>query len=349
MNKKVLTLLIVVLIVAIIGGIVFAVNMNKTNDAGKNAGEINNSESLSNSENKNQTNLNENTNTETTRTGKILVLYFSQSGNTEAVANIIHNEVGGDIIKLETTQSYPSDYNELVDYAQKEQKQNARPELKTKIDNIDQYDTIFLGYPNWWADMPMPIYTFLDEYNLSGKTIAPFITHGGSGLSGTPNKIKKEEPNATVTDGLAVSGSSAKNSQSTVKSWLSKINIASNKEENNRIKLSFNNEEIYVKLENNNSTQDLLKMLPVTIKFEDYNNTEKIAMLDTKLDTSDALAGYDPQVGDFAYYAPWGNLSVFYKDFGYSNSLVKLGVFENGIDKIQNITDGTEIKIEEVK
>ena len=234
MNKKVLTLLVVIILVAIIGGIVFALNMNKTSDTEKNAendftGNINNNEESNNIENKNQTTLNENTNTseenntETTKTGKVLVLYFSQSGNTEAVANIIHNEVGGDIVKLETVQTYPSDYNELVDYAQKEQKQNARPELKTKINNIDQYDTIFLGYPNWWADMPMPLYTFLDEYDLSGKTIAPFITHGGSGLSGTPDKIKKEEPNATVTDGLAVSGSSAKNSQSTVKNWLSKI------------------------------------------------------------------------------------------------------------------------------
>lgn len=225
MNKKGLTLLIFVLVLVIIGGILFAVNMKKTDNTEQNN---------SNLENENQTNSNENNNsnqennTETAKTGKILVLYFSQSGNTEAVANIIHDEVGGDIVKLETTQTYPSDYNELVDYAQKEQNQNARPELKTKIENIDQYDTIFLGYPNWWGDMPMPIYTFLDEYDLSGKTIAPFITHGGSGLSGTPNKIKKEEPNAIVTEGLAVSGSSAKNSQSTVKSWLSKINITSN-------------------------------------------------------------------------------------------------------------------------
>ena len=234
MNKKVLTLLVVIILVVIIGGIVFALNMNKTSNTEKNVendftGNTNNNQESNNIENKNQTTLNENTNTseenntETTKTGKVLVLYFSQSGNTEAVANIIHNEVGGDIVKLETVQTYPSDYNELVDYAQKEQKQNARPELKTKINNIDQYDTIFLGYPNWWADMPMPLYTFLDEYDLSGKTIAPFITHGGSGLSGTPDKIKKEEPNATVTDGLAVSGNSAKSSQSTVKNWLSKI------------------------------------------------------------------------------------------------------------------------------
>ena len=128
-------------------------------------------------------------------------------------------------------------------------------------------------------------------------------------------------------------------------------NIESDKKmsTNKRIKLSFDNEELYVTLEHNNSTQDFLKMLPLTIKFEDYNNTEKIAMLDTKLDTTDAPSGYNPQIGDFAYYAPWGNLSVFYKNFRYSNSLIKLGTFENGIDKMKNIVDGTEIKIEEVK
>ena len=218
MNKKALTLLIVIIVIAIVGGIVFALNSNNKSVAEKDV-KNNNQITLNVNTNTNE----ENSNTETKKTGKILVLYFSQSGNTEAVANIIHNEVGGDIVKLETEQTYPSDYNELVDYAQKEQKQNARPELKTKIRNIDQYDTIFLGYPNWWGDMPMPIYTFLDNYDLSGKTIAPFITHGGSGLSGTPNKIQKEEPNATVTDGLSVSGSNAKNSQSTVKNWLSEI------------------------------------------------------------------------------------------------------------------------------
>ena len=160
---------------------------------------------------------------ENTETGRVLVLYFSQSGNTKAVANFIHNAVGGDIVKLETETPYPSDYDELVDSAQEEQRENARPALSTKIDNIDEYDTIFLGYPNWWGDMPMPIYTFLDEYDLSGKTIAPFITHGGSGLSGTPENIKKEEPNATVTEGLAVNGSSSRNSQSTVNNWLAEI------------------------------------------------------------------------------------------------------------------------------
>lgn len=231
MNKKVISLIIVIILVAIVGGIVFAVTQkNKTqnnNEISNNnqKQEVKNNDRVTNETTNETTNktINESSDTNTREQGKALILYFSQSGNTQTVANFIHDKVGGDIIKLETAEEYPNDYNELLDYAQNEQRQNARPELKTKIDNIEEYDLIFLGYPNWWGDMPMPIYTFLDEYDLSGKTIAPFITHGGSGLSGTPNKIKQEESNATVTEGLAISGSSASSSKNTVQNWLSKI------------------------------------------------------------------------------------------------------------------------------
>lgn len=216
MNKKIVALIVGILI--IVGVVVALVVMN-----GKNT--LNNQDS-NNNNNQNQTNKKNNDNNGVENMnhndGKILVLYFSMSGNTETVANFIHDKVGGDIMRLETVQTYPSDYNDLVDYAQEEQKENKRPELKTKI-NIDEYDTFFLGYPNWWGDMPMPLYTLLDNYDFTGKTIAPFITHGGSGLSNTPSKIKKEEPNATVAEGLAVSGSSAKSSQNIVNDWLNKI------------------------------------------------------------------------------------------------------------------------------
>lgn len=157
--------------------------------------------------------------------GNILILYFSMSGNTETVANYIHEEIGGDIVKLETVQTYPEDYDELVDYAREEQRDNARPELETTIENIEQYDTIFLGYPNWWGDMPMPIYSFLDQYDLSNKTIVPFITHGGSGLSGTPANIANEEPDAVITEGLAINGDDVDDCQDEVNEWLNELNF----------------------------------------------------------------------------------------------------------------------------
>lgn len=223
MNKKVIALIVVIILMVIGVGVAILINNNENNNqvVGNTNNTERNTETENLSANTNIANNDENNNTE--NTGKVLIVYFSQTGNTETVANFIHEAVGGEIVKLETEQTYPSDYDELVDFAQQEQRENARPALTTRIENIDEYDTIFLGYPNWWGDMPMPIYTFLDEYDLSGKTIAPFITHGGSGLSGTPENIKEEEPNATVTDGLAISGSSARNSESDVREWLSEI------------------------------------------------------------------------------------------------------------------------------
>ena len=211
MNKKILIAIasLVVVCIAIFGVFTFFNRSNGSNEVTDNEAENQNTISEAN-----------NTVTDTTNT---LILYFSMSGNTETVANYIHDQIGGDIIKLETEQTYPEDYDELVDYARDEQRENARPALATVIENINQYDTIFLGYPNWWGDMPMPIYTFLDQYDLSNKTIAPFITHGSSGLSGTPDNIQEEEPEATVTEGLAIAGDEAENSQSEVNQWLSDL------------------------------------------------------------------------------------------------------------------------------
>lgn len=206
MNKKVIMLIVAILVLAIIGTSIFVVTKQNNNQSNKLEENI--------QEEGNNPEINEDAN--------ILVLYFSMSGNTETIANYIHDEVGGNIIKLETVQTYPEDYNDLVDYAQEEQSNNARPELATEID-INKYDVIFLGYPNWWGDMPMPIYSFLDEYDLSGKTIAPFITHGGSGLSGTPTNIQNEEPNAHVTEGLSIYGSRAESSKDEVIDWLNEL------------------------------------------------------------------------------------------------------------------------------
>ena len=208
MNKKLIILVIALIIVVVTGISIYT--LSKDDDNTTTANQQSDNTSVEN----NESDL---------EAGNVLIVYFSQTGNTETVANIIHDNVGGDIVKLETTEAYPSDYDELVDYAQQEQQEDARPELSTVIENIEQYDTIFLGYPNWWGDMPMAIYTFLDTYDLSGKTIAPFITHGGSGLSGTPENIQEEELNATVTEGLAIDGDEASDSSDDVVEWLNSL------------------------------------------------------------------------------------------------------------------------------
>ena len=160
-----------------------------------------------------------------TETGKTLVVYFSHSGNTRAVATSIQTSVGADIFEIKTTGEYPADYDDVLDIAQKEQSDNARPELKATANNMENYDTIFIGYPNWWGDMPMAVYTFLDTYDLSGKTVIPFCTSGGSGLSDTVNSIKAAEPNATILDGLAIRDSSANSSESEISEWIAELGL----------------------------------------------------------------------------------------------------------------------------
>ena len=158
---------------------------------------------------------------------KNLTVYFSVSGNTERLANAIHENAGGDIVRIEPVNPYPvDDYHNksFTDLAQQEKTDGARPEIKDMDINLDEYDTIFVGYPIWWGSMPMAVYTFFDKYDLSNKTIAPFNTHEGSGAGDTHGEIARLEPNATVTDVLSVRGGDTINNQTdTITSWLEKL------------------------------------------------------------------------------------------------------------------------------
>lgn len=148
------------------------------------------------------------------------------TGNTGVVADMIAQATGADLFSIRTVEQYPDTYDATIDQGQQEQSDGARPELATHLENLDSYDTIFLGFPNWWGDMPMAVYTFLDEVDLSGKTVIPFITSGGSGFSNTISTIQQMEPQATVQEGLSISGSSATGAQQQVESWLSELGLA---------------------------------------------------------------------------------------------------------------------------
>ena len=142
-------------------------------------------------------------------------------GRVQALAERIQQNVGGDLFSIRTSVVYPADGGELIDYAAQEQEENARPELTTHIENLDGYDTIFIGYPNWWADLPMAVYSFLDEYDFSGKTIIPFNVHNGSRFSRTIQTIQELEPDATVVeDGFTVSEQTVAEAAEDVAAWL---------------------------------------------------------------------------------------------------------------------------------
>lgn len=147
-------------------------------------------------------------------------------GNVEYMANVIAETVGADLFRIETVQQYPLEHEALVDQAAQEQDADARPELATHIENLEQYDTIFLGYPNWWGDMPQALYTFLEEYDFSGKTIIPFCPHGGSGFSRTESTIAELQPDATVSEeGLAISRNNVAGSAEQVADWSNSLGL----------------------------------------------------------------------------------------------------------------------------
>ncbi len=153
---------------------------------------------------------------------RILIAYFSWSGNSRGIAQKIQRKTGGDLFEIKTVSSYSQDYSTVLKEAQKEQRSDARPKLKTHVKNIRKYDIIILGYPNWWASIPMPVATFLEEYNLSGKRIIPFCSHGGGRFGQSLTAIAKLSPDSKMGEALSVHYSGGSSLDSDIDRWLSK-------------------------------------------------------------------------------------------------------------------------------
>lgn len=157
--------------------------------------------------------------------GKILIAYFSWGGNTKGVAEEIQRQTGADLFEITLVNPYSSDYNTVLDEAQRDQNAQARPELATHVENMEQYDTIMLGYPNWWASIPMPIASFLEEYDFSGKTILPFCSHGGGRFGQSLTAIAKLAPDAAMGEALSIHYSGGSELSSDVTDWLNSNGI----------------------------------------------------------------------------------------------------------------------------
>lgn len=168
---------------------------------------------------------------------KVLIAYFSHKGeayvggknvtlevgNTQVAAQMIQNITGGDMFYIETETSYPFDHMQTVELAKDEKTASARPAIKGSVPTMDDYDAVIFGYPNWWGTMPMAVFTFLESYDFTEKTILPLCTHEGSGLGTSETDIKRLCPTATVKKGLAITGGNVKNSQTAIEKWLNNI------------------------------------------------------------------------------------------------------------------------------
>jgi flavodoxin len=166
--------------------------------------------------------------------GKILVAYFSWSGNAKVLAGQIAEASGGDLFEIKTVKAYPDTYDECIAVAKEEQNRNTRPSLLGSVSNMAQYGTVFLCYPNWWGTLPMALFTFLEAYDFSGKTIYPLVTHGGSRFGRSLDDMKRLCPRAVVGEGLAVSAFDTNPNDATrvtvpnrdVTSWVRKTGMA---------------------------------------------------------------------------------------------------------------------------
>lgn len=162
---------------------------------------------------------------------KVLIVYFSRTGNTRDLANQIQQRLGGDVFELRTVHSYPKEYRATTDQAKREQEANFRPQMAAEPSNLVAYDTVFVGYPNWWGTLPMVFFSFFEKYNFAGKTLIPFCTHEGSHLGGSVADMKRLCPNARILDGIALRGgvnSTVKSdaSRREVAEWLKRLGMA---------------------------------------------------------------------------------------------------------------------------
>ena len=282
-----------------------------------------------------------------------LVVYFSATGNTEALAEKIAAAAGTDIYEIVPAEPYTSeDLNYNDDSCRANQEMNdetARPAISGGIENIADYDTIFLGYPIWWGTMPRIINTFLDTYDLSGKTIMPFCTSGSSGISSSVSAIRGICTDSNVTEGFR---GTASTTEEEIADWLDSSNYVQSAPDSadtgteQRIRLSWDTNEVVIVMEENATTADFLSRLPMTATFSDYNNTEKISYLEEALTEDTAAAGCQPQAGTMTLYAPWGNLAIFYEDWSYSDDLIPMGRIESGLESLASMEGDFTVTIE---
>lgn len=169
---------------------------------------------------------------------KILIVYLSRTNNTKAIAEIIHKYVGGKLVSLELEKPYPENYRETVQQVVRENETGFLPPLKTKIENIEQYNVVFVGFPTWGMKLPPPLKSFLNQYNLRGKTVIPFNTNGGYGIGTSFQTVKELCPNSKIPEGFSMAGGEeingkllvikdekAKEAEVRVISWLKKIRV----------------------------------------------------------------------------------------------------------------------------
>lgn len=285
-------------------------------------------------------------------------------GNVSKIADWIQQYVGGELFPIVVTEPYPSDYDECLERAADEKAENARPELVNQVENMDDYDVVFLGFPNWWYTAPMAIFSFIEEYDLSGKTIVPFCAHGTGGIAGSVRDITNALPESTkVLEPMGVYRADINSAQSEVNKWLDMFGFTkvasteemsadetdSSKLEEKTMRMTVDGQEVTITLNDTPLANELTDMLPLELTFEDFNGTEKITYLPEgkSLSIEGLTGGHEPVAGDWCLYAPWGNLCIFYQDYHYSDDLYYIGHVDSGLDILSRMNKDFTVMLDD--
>ena len=273
-------------------------------------------------------------------------------GNVQQLAGWVQEETDGDLFSIRVTEPYSSDWDECLERANQERSDNARPALVENVENLEQYDTILLGYPNWWYGVPMALLTFLEQNDLSGKQVYLFCSHGTGGLANSVELITEAAPNAEISDNIFdCYEEEAASSQEDIQAWVRELGLGAVEEtaENaaaQQISVQFEGGTVIYELNGSTAAASLYEQLPLTVEVEDYSTNEKIFYPPEELDTGDtplAQAG----AGTLAYYAPWGNVVMFYGDYNENPSLFELGQMISGGELVSGMTGTITIDVVE--
>ncbi len=293
------------------------------------------------------------------KNGHYLVLYSSRTNNTGHVAQTIQSILDCDILEVEPQIPYDDDYNSMLNRAQKELeeiRQGNYPAIKTSVDNFDNYDIIFIGYPIWYGSMATPMQSFLRQHasKLSGKQIALFATSGSSDITSSVNEARSIcTESILIEQSLLLTSSTFPQMESRITEWLDRIgadreesDIPESSSQNINIKIG--NRTITATMEDNAAAQDFLSRLPLEVTLNDYNNTtEKIFYPSPTLTTEGVTHGCTPIPGDITIYVPWGNVAIFCKNWSHSNDLIKIGHINGNDIEALSIDRDIQVKIEQ--
>lgn len=271
-------------------------------------------------------------------------------GNVQKLAGWVQEETGGDLFPIRVVEPYPSDWDACLDRANQERGEGARPALQEQVENLNQYDVVFLGYPNWWYGVPMALLTFLEENDLSGKNVYLFCAHGTGGLARSVEIITEAAPAANISDNVFdCYEEDASSSEPEIKAWVEELGLGipgstEHKQDARQIRVTFDGGTVVYQLNDSAAAQSLLDQLPLTTEVEDYSTNEKIFYPPQALDTVDTPTA-EGGAGTLAYYVPWGDVVLFYDSYNQNPSLYELGQVVSGGELVSGMTGTITIDI----